>query len=128
MEIPKGSSRDDNKARKQIIKDFYASWIADHPDKKIRNNSLKTDIYVKFKSINETAGQASMSYESTMEVFHLSEILADASLVKVMPPKRGDMNQKPYSKMLIMKHKHALLVVGVQRSTGEYVQYCISSR
>ena len=29
MEIPRGNCRDDNKARKQIIKDFYASWIAD---------------------------------------------------------------------------------------------------
>ena len=128
MEIPRGNCRDGNKARKQIIKDFYASWIADHPDKKIWNNALRADIYVKFKSINETAGQASKSYESTLEVIHLSEILANASLIKVMPPKRGDSNQKPYSKMLIMKYKKAMLVVGFQRSTGEYVQYCISRR
>ena len=37
MEIPLGNSREDNKARKQIIKDFYASWIAEHPEKKVWN-------------------------------------------------------------------------------------------
>ena len=32
MEIPRGNSREDIKARKQIIKDFYATWIAEHPE------------------------------------------------------------------------------------------------
>ena len=128
MEIPKGNSREDKKARKQIIKDFYAIWNAEHPEKKIWNNALKAYIYVKFLSINETSGKASISYDSTMEVFRLSEIMACATLEKVMPPKRGDNNQKPFSKILVMRHKSAMLVVGMQRSTGEYVQYCVSKR
>ena len=37
MEIPQGTSREDNKARKQIIKNFYASWIAANPEKKVWN-------------------------------------------------------------------------------------------
>ena len=41
---------------------------------------------------------------------------------------RDDENQKPYSEMLIMRHKAAMLIVGKQKTTGEYVQYCISSR
>ena len=63
MEIPQGNSREDNKAWKQIIKDYYASWIANHPDKKVWNKSLKRFIHIKGQSINETAGHASLSYE-----------------------------------------------------------------
>ena len=56
MEIPRGNGREDIKARKQIIKDFYANWISEHPDKMIWNKSLKAFIHVKYLSINETAG------------------------------------------------------------------------
>ena len=128
MEIPKGNSREDNKTRKQIIKDFYASWIADHPDKKVWNIDLQAYIHVKFRSTNETAGQASKSYESTREVLRLSEILSKARYVKTMPPKKDDENQKPYSEILIMKHQVATLIVGKQKTTNEYVQYCISAK
>ena len=127
VDIPKGNGRENNRARKKIIKDFYASWIAEHPDKRVWNRALRAYIYVKYRSINETSGQASMSFESTREIFKLTEILAEASLVKTMPPKKGDENQKPYSRIIIMRHKTALLVVGKQKTTGEYIQYCISS-
>ena len=56
MEIPRGNSRDEIKTRRQIIKDFYANWIAQHPDKKVWNRSLNAFIHVKFQSINETVG------------------------------------------------------------------------
>lgn len=128
MEIPKGNTREDHKARKKIIKDFYAKWISDHPDKKVWNQTLHSFIHIKFRSINETSGQASISSESTQEVFRLTEILSNATLLKRMPPKRDDKNQKPFSQILIMKQDSALLVVGKQKTTGEYVQYCISAR
>ncbi|MBQ2521978.1 MAG: hypothetical protein II537_04660 [Bacteroidales bacterium] len=127
MEIPRGNGRENNKARKQIIKDFYATWIAEHPGKRVWNHALNANICVKFKSINETAGQASASYESTLEVFRLTEILSNAVLIKKTSPKRGDENQKSFSEMLIMRHRSARLIVGRQRTTGEYVQYCISA-
>ena len=127
MEIPSGNSREDNKARKQIIKDYYAQWISMNPDKKVWNHSLKAFVHVKFRSINETSGQASISQESTKEVFRLTEILANASLIKSLSPKRNDENQRPYSEILIMRHKSAMLVVGKQKTTGEYVQYCITA-
>ena len=38
--IPLGRSKEDIKAREQIIKDFYANWIAEHPDKKVLNHAL----------------------------------------------------------------------------------------
>ncbi len=128
MEIPQGNSREDNKARKQIIKDFYASWIAEHPDKKVWNIDLNAYIHVKFSSINETAGQASKSYKSTREVLKLTEILSKAKLMKTMSPKKDDENQKPYSEILIMKHRRVKLIVGKQKTKKEYVQYCISAK
>lgn len=128
MEIPRGNTREDNKARRQIIKDFYATWIAKNPEKKVWNKSLKAFICVKFRSSNETIGRASISFESTREVLRLTEILSEAKLVKRMPPKKDDVAQKPYSEILIMQHKAALLIVGKQRTTNEYVQYCISAK
>jgi hypothetical protein len=58
----------------------------------------------------------------------MTEIMANATLVKRLPAKRNDENQKPYSEILIMHYETAMLAVGKQRTTGEYVQYCISSR
>lgn len=127
MEIPQGNSREDNKARKQIIKDFYAFWIAEHPDKKIWNNSLKGFIHIKGQSINETAGHASLSYESTQAVFQMTEVLKEATVRETWVPKHGDKNQKPYSKMYLLRWKNYRLIVGFQKSKGELVQYYIGS-
>lgn len=128
MEIPWGNSRDDIKTRKQIIKDYYASWIAEHPDKRVWNKSLMTHIHVKFQSINETAGHAALSFESTLAVTHLTDILSNASVTEKWPPKYSDKNQRPYSKMLLLRWKSYRLIVGIQKSTGEYVQYYVGSQ
>ena len=127
MEIPQGNTREDIKARRQIIKDFYAQWIAAHPEKRVRNKSLKAYIYVKFQSINETAGHAAISYQSTNAVMQLSDVLEKAKLVEKWSPKYNDKNQKPYSKLFLMRWKDCRLIVGLQKSTGEYVQYYIGS-
>ena len=50
--IPQGNTPEDAKARKQIIGDFYAKWNAEHPDKKVWNESLQAFIHIKFLSIN----------------------------------------------------------------------------
>jgi len=127
MEIPQGYTREDIKARRQIIKDFYAQWIAAHPEKRVWNKSLKAYIYVKFQSINETAGHAAISYQSTNAVMQLSDVLEKAKLVEKWSPKYNDKNQKPYSKLFLMRWKDCRLIVGLQKSTGEYVQYYIGS-
>ena len=41
--------------------------------------------------------------------------------------KPGDKNQKPYSKLLIMLHDGIKLTVGVQKTTQEKVQYCLTA-
>ena len=51
--IPTGHTKEDIKAREKLIKDFYAQWIAEHPEKKVWNRSLGAFINVKFLSINE---------------------------------------------------------------------------
>ena len=127
MEIPQGNSREDIKARRQIIKDFYAQWIAAHPEKRVWNKSLKAYIYVKFQSINETAGHAAISYESTKAVLLLTEVLQNAAIVERWPPKHNDKNQKPFSRLFLLRWQSYRLIVGLQKSTGEYVQYYLGS-
>jgi hypothetical protein len=126
MEIPRGNSREDIKARKQIIKDFYAAWIAEHPDKKVYNKSLKAYIHVKFLSINETIGHASGTLESTKAVLRLTDILENARVVLRKPKKQEDKNQKMFSQIIILMHNSIKLTVGRQKNTGEYIQYCIT--
>ena len=127
MEIPQGNSREDNTARKQIIKDFYASWIAEHPEKKVWNNSLGEYIHIKGQSINETAGHASLSFESTQAVFKLTEVLKSATVKETWVPKHGDKNQKPYSVIRLLRWKKDRLIVVFQKSYGEWVQYYLGS-
>ena len=123
--IPQGTTAEDNKIRKQIIGDFYAKWIAEHPDKKIWNESLRAFIHIKFQSINETKGHAAFSYASTKSVFELTEILEKAVVIKRTAAKKNDKNQKSFDQMVIMSHKGRRLLVGHQASKDEYVQYCI---
>ncbi len=128
IEIPKGNSREDIKTRKQIIGDFYAKWNAEHPDKKVWNDSLRAYIHVKYQSINETKGQASISYESTKAVLRLTELLKKATVGKIKPAKPNDKNQKSFDQMVFLYHKGIRLLVGHQASKDEYVQYCITAK
>lgn len=124
--IPSGHTKEDIKAREKIIKDFYANWIAEHPDKMIWNKDLSEFIHVKFLSINETYEKASRSYESTFAVLQLTEILENATLANKKPAKRNTKNQKQFEALLTMQYKNIKLTVGRQRSNQELVQYCIT--
>ena len=127
MEIPKGNSREDVRMRDKIIKDFYAEWIAENPGKKIWNENLQDYILVKYLSITETAEKAARQYSSTLAVFRLSELLAKSKKIDEVPIKKGTKNQKPFLKMYIMQLDDIKIVVGLQKSTGDKVQYCITS-
>ena len=126
QEIPLGKTKEEIKTREQIIKDFYAQWITAHPDKKVLNTALGKHICVKFLSINETYEKASRSYESTMAVFRLTEILQNATLVEELPAKQKTRNQKQFEKLLVMQYENIKLTVGLQRSNQDLVQYCIT--
>ena len=125
--IPTGTRKEDIKVREKIIKDFYAKWISENPEKKIWNDDLQDYICVKYQSINETYNKAARRYESTLAVFRLSEVLSRATLKEEKSTKPGDKNQKPYSKLLIMFYDGITLTVGVQKTTQEKVQYCLTA-
>ena len=101
IEIPRGDTKEDIKTRKQIIGDFYATWNAEHPEKRVWNQSLNDYIYIKFHSLNETRGHASGTYESTKAVLSLTELLEKAVITKEKPKKQQDNNQKIFSKIVI---------------------------
>ena len=82
MKIPQGNSREEVKQRDQIIKDFYAGWIAENPEKKMWNDDLQDYILVKYLSITETAEKAARQYESTLAVMRLSELLTKSKKVQ----------------------------------------------
>ena len=126
MEIPQGNSKEDIKARRQIIKDFYAGWIANHPDKKVWNESLGAYITLKNDSVNEILGHAPKSIEATLAQMHLSEILSEAIYYDSRPPKYGDKNQRKFKEMLFLKWRDSRVIVGKRKTTGEYVLYYIS--
>ncbi|MBQ0061428.1 MAG: hypothetical protein KBT15_06625 [Bacteroidales bacterium] len=128
LAIPCGYGRAVIKQREKIIKRFYAKWCAEHPDKQIWNKHLGEFIKVKFLSINETYAKAARSYESTLAVFRLTEVLSEATLVEEKPVKPKVKNQKSFEKMMLMlAFENIKLTVGRQRSNGELVQYCITS-
>ena len=127
MNIPQGNSRVEVKLRDQMIKDFYAGWIAENPEKKMWNDDLQDYILVKYLSITETAEKAARQYESTLAVMRLSELLTKSKKVAEVPPKKGTKNQKPFLKMYIMQLDNIKMTVGLQKSTGDKVQYCITA-
>jgi hypothetical protein len=83
-------------------------------------------IHVKFLSINETYEKAARDYESTLAVFRLTEILESAVRVCDKTTNRKTRNQKQFEKLIVLKYGEAKLTVGLQRSTQEMVQYCIT--
>lgn len=117
--------------RKAFISQAYRRWTVEHPDKKAYNYSLKSDINIRFISVNETIRHAAKSHKSTQAILHLDSILRNAVVVgKPKPPKKGVANQKPF-KYLLETHCQlpgigcVKMMVGVKRS-GEMIQYCIT--
>ena len=126
LEIPQGRTKEEIKAREKIIDAIYRKWTAENPEKCIFNEDLKDFIYVKFESINETVNKAARNYNSTMAMFHLTEILKNAKTVKYDNPDGNTKNQARYTQMIVMQWKKVKLMVGV-KSTKLKIQYCITS-
>lgn len=75
---------------------------------------------------NEILGHASRSPEATEAQFHLTEILSNAELVKQLPLKAGNKNQKAFSKMYHLQWRQSRVLIGYQQSKGEHALYYIS--
>ena len=131
--IALGDATEDKKARKKFIKEFYRNWGMLNPTKQVFNNSLNDYISVKHISVEETAGQASIRYKSTLAILFLSEILENAT--QKGNPRNSDPtkdNQKRFEKIIIMEYVKPefgkiKLIVGIRRNTKEKVQYCITA-
>jgi hypothetical protein len=108
-------------------------WESFHPTKKVFNKSLNDFINVRYISVDETAGQASHRYISTLAIMFLTEILENA--VQKGTPKNTDPtkeNQKGFEKMIAMEYRKKAfgtikLTVGVKRGTKEKIQYCVTA-
>jgi len=131
--IPKGTTPEEIKERKKIIKDFYAIWNAANPTKRVFNTNLKEFINVRFLSIQETSLIAANKYLSTFAITHyFTEILELAHEVRRTPPKKDNENQKRFSEIIVLEYKKkefgtVKLTVGVLRGSGQHIQYCITA-
>lgn len=131
-DIPTGNSKDDRRCRQKIILSFYHYWKKHNPEAKKYNFNLKDDINIRYVSIEETAGQASMTYLSTLAVLQLDAILTNAVLVETTPANPKKKNQKGFKSMLRMSYNCpgiglVKMMVGVKQGDKIKVQYCITA-
>jgi len=133
IEIPTGTTLEEVKARKKIIRDFYATWNAVNPTKQVYNANLKDFINVRYLSINETAEIASRRYISTFVIIHyFTEILEFAEEVRRTKPKLDNANQKRFSEIIALEYNKKgvgaiKLTVGVLQGSKQHIQYCITA-
>ena len=92
-DIPTGDSTEARRRRHKIILSFYHDWKNRNPEAKKYNLNLKDDINIRYVSLEETAGQASMTYLSTLAVLQLDAILTNAVLVETTPANPRKKNQ-----------------------------------
>ena len=131
-DIPTGDSTEDRRKRQKIILSFYHNWKRCNPDAKRYNFSLGEDINIRYVSLEETAGQASMTYLSTLAVLQLDAILTNAVLVETTPANPKKKNQRGFKSMLRMSYSCpgiglVRMMVGVKHSDNLKVQYCITA-
>ena len=133
IEVPLGDSKEEIKAREQIISDVYRKWYEENPSKAVYNEDLRDNINVRFLSITETMRHAAKTYLSTLAVLQLDVILKCATKVgEPMPIKPEVNNQSIFEEMIIMECPlvgigTAKLTVGVKKKTGMKIQYCITA-
>ena len=133
IEIPTGTTLEEIRVRKKIIRDFYAVWNAANPTKQVYNANLKEFINVRFLSIQETSLIAANKYSSTFALTHyFTEILEFAQEVRRTPPKKDNNNQKRFTEIIVLEYKKkefgtVKLTVGVLKGSKQHIQYCITA-
>ena len=131
-DIPTGDTTEDRRRRQKIIQSFYHHWKELNPDANRYNINLKEDINIRYVSIEETAGQASLTYLSTLAVLQLDAILSNAVLVESTPANPKKKNQIGFINMLRMVYNcpgigAVKMMVGVKKRDKTKVQYCITA-
>ena len=133
IEIPKGTTLEEVKTRKKIIRDFYATWNAANPTKQVFNANLQEFINIRYLSINEPAEIASRRYISTFAITcYFTEILEFAEEKRRTKPKTENENQKRFSEIISLEYSKkefgtVKLTVGVLKGSKQYIQYCITA-
>ena len=94
---------------------------------------------IRFLSVEEAAGHASTTYQSTLAVTFLSEIIENAIVQKDKKgnivadiPKQNVKNQARFSRFFVMGYEKAdfgkiKLTVGELRGSKQKIQYCITA-
>ena len=131
-DIPRGDSVEDRRCRQKIILSFYHDWKQRNPEAKRYNLCLKDDINIRYVSVEETAGQASINYLSTLAVLQLDAILSNAVLIDTTAANPEKKNQKGFKSRLRMHYYCpglglVKMMVGVKHSDRSKVQYCITA-
>ena len=131
--IPKGMTKENLKARENVIWLMYSRWSAENPEKKCYNHNLQSDIFVVFKSITETAEKAARNYKSTMAFHALDFALKHAR--KTGQDKPHSKRQAEFDKIFIMEaftnlfepyFSRIKVTVGVKRNNKKHL-YCITA-
>lgn len=131
-DVPTGDTVEDRRIRNRLIRQFYHQWMGRNEDRRVFNKSLDDFIHVKYISVNETAGHASLRYLSTLAVLQLDAILPNAVLKQNKPVNKNTKNQKGFKRMLIIEYVCPAiglvrLTVGQKSSDDSKVQYCITA-
>ncbi|MCL2416832.1 MAG: hypothetical protein FWD02_02730 [Bacteroidales bacterium] len=134
--IPKGMEKADLKARENIVWAMLGKWLSVNPLKRKRNIDLNDFIYLRFDGMQETVNKAARSYKSTMAVFELDFILANATKIETDKPKSK--RQEKFAEMVIMTAETPMffpyfskvkMLVGItkQKKNAKKIQYSISA-
>ena len=134
--IPKGREKADILARENVVWALLGKWLSKNPLKRKKNIDLKDYIYLRFDGMQETVNKAARKYTSTMAVFELDFILANA--IKIGSDKPKSKRQNKFAEMLIMTvstptffpyFDKVKMLVGItkQKNNAKKIQYSITA-
>jgi hypothetical protein len=126
----------DIKARENIVWAMLAMWLSKNPSKRRRNSDLEDYIYLRFDGMQETVNKAARNYKSTMAVFELDFLLANA--FKTDTDKPQSKRQEKFVEMFIMNVNTPIflpyfdkvkMLIGVtkQKKNAKKIQYSITA-
>lgn len=130
--LPMGRSKEEIEIRRQIVYDYIQRWRTENKDNpRIYNDNLKEYIKITQIFMIESVAHSVGNYKSTKAILHFEEIIGKAHIVGYTRTKEGNSNQKPFTKMLVMRYKmddmgDIKMTVGIRARTNEKVEYSIT--
>ena len=134
--IPKGREKADIKARENVVWAILGKWLSKNPLKRKKNVDLEDYIYLRFDGMQETVNKAARKFTSTMAVFELDILLANA--IKTGTDKPQSKRQEKFAEMIIMNadtpvflpyFEKVKMLVGItrQKKNAKKIQYSITA-